>query len=311
MRKKIFGLLSVIAVSFMLMVPQTASAVSDDNVRAMMASVNEQLAAMGENVRLGQVDLYTNNALGRIVYIEDRGNKQMETHWVPGDPNRWYPPRFDLTWLSETIDVNDINGGVSGADGRAAIDRAIATWNGVECSNIPLVELPDYGIDWGYTEYVFSIITGIPFGGYPGWYADVTQAGWQPPIFFELVEPGGSEYILAVTYTYWWVSGGVPTDMDGNGKNDTAFAEVYYNNAFQWGIDVTYPSYDIETVALHEMGHGLSQDHFGGAFRTLPNGMLHFNPRAVMNSANSGIQQELTGTDIAGHCSIWASWPNN
>ncbi len=32
---------------------------------------------------------------------------------------------------------------------------------------------------------------------------------------------------------------------------------------------------------------------------------------AVMNAAYSGVQQGLAGTDSAGHCSIWGSWPNN
>jgi hypothetical protein len=30
-----------------------------------------------------------------------------------------------------------------------------------------------------------------------------------------------------------------------------------------------------------------------------------------MNAAYSGVQRSLTGADKGGHCSIWASWPNN
>jgi hypothetical protein len=58
------------------------------------------------------------------------------------------------------------------------------------------------------------------------------------------------------------------------------------------------------------MGHGLSQDHFGKIFRT-KNGKLHFAPLAVMNAVYYDVQQELKGTDVGGHCSIWGSWPNN
>jgi hypothetical protein len=64
-------------------------------------------------------------------------------------------------------------------------------------------------------------------------------------------------------------------------------------------------------VALHESGHGLSQGHFGKAFGTDANGKIHFSPLAVMNAAYSGVQQDLKGSDNAGHCSVWASWPNN
>ena len=61
-------------------------------------------------------------------------------------------------------------------------------------------------------------------------------------------------------------------------------------------------TYDIETVALHEAGHGLSQGHFGKAFRTVKNGKLHFSPRAVMNAAILEfklISKRLTKQDIA------------
>ncbi len=71
-----------------------------------------------------------------------------------------------------------------------------------------------------------------------------------------------------------------------------------------------YPLIDIESIALHEMGHGLSQAHFGTLFRTPSNGKFHFSPMAVMNAGYVYIPwHELMATDIAGHCSIWASWP--
>jgi hypothetical protein len=101
---------------------------------------------------------------------------------------------------------------------------------------------------------------------------------------------------------------GAPTDIDNNGKLDVAFREILYNDAFTWNVN---GNIDIETVALHESGHGLSQGHFGKAFRTESNGKIHFAPLAVMNAAYSGVQQGLAGTDNGGHCSIWGSWPNN
>ena len=67
---------------------------------------------------------------------------------------------------------------------------------------------------------------------------------------------------------------------------------------------------DVETVALHESGHGQSQAHFGKIFQTEANGLLHFAPFAVMNAAISRQEHSLTGTDLAGHCSLWGSWPN-
>ncbi len=99
-------------------------------------------------------------------------------------------------------------------------------------------------------------------------------------------------------------------DIDGNRKTDVAFRETYYNDAFPWGIDTDFPI-DIESIALHEVGHDLSQAHFGDVFVDHAAAKLHFAPRAVMNAAYSGVQQELTGTDNGGHCSNWANWPQN
>jgi hypothetical protein len=87
-----------------------------------------------------------------------------------------------------------------------------------------------------------------------------------------------------------------------------AWREIYYNDAFLWRDGATY---DVETIALHEAGHGLSQAHFGKAFADAGKGKLHFAPRAVMNAAYSGVQTEIDGTDKGGHCSIWGNWPNN
>ena len=86
--------------------------------------------------------------------------------------------------------------------------------------------------------------------------------------------------------------------------------EIYYNSLFTWADDGV-SNIDVETVALHEAGHGLSQAHFGKLIQTTSNGKFHFAPRAVMNAGYTGPQRALAGTDHAGHCSIWADWPNN
>jgi hypothetical protein len=140
---------------------------------------------------------------------------------------------------------------------------------------------------------------------------DITHAGWESAAFFDALVPGGSNFILAVTFSFIFVdAAGNPTDINGDGKADTAFSEIYYNDVFAWGINVSTFPFDVETVALHESGHGLSQNHFGKIFLTNSNGKLHFAPFAVMNAAISRQAHNLTGTDNGGHCSIWGSWPN-
>lgn len=298
MNKKWLRFLPLIAVIVMLAVPQMVSAINEEEVRARLNTLNDQLAVAGENFRVEKVDLQTHDDAGPIVYANNRTH-QLGSHWVPYDPNR-YGTR-DIYWLVDQVDPTL---DVPWADAMAAIGRAMDIWNTVPCAVIPLVQLPDYGMDWGYVQWLFG------FGGFPGWYADITHAGWLPKGFFDAIAPpDGGDYILGATFTLIWVdANGDPTDMDGNGKDDVAFKEIYYNDKYDWGIDIRY--FDIETVVAHEVGHGVSLGHFGKIFRT-PNGDLHFAPRALMNAVYYDILQELLGTDNASFCSIWAKWPNH
>jgi len=262
--------------------------------------MNDQFAVGGENFRVEKVEFSTYDEIGPTVYANDR-QQQLGSHWVPYAPNR-YGVR-DIYWL---IDQVDTCGDVPWPDAYAAIVMAVNMWNTVPCADIPLVQIPDFGMDWGVVQCLLG------FGGTCGWLADLTHAGWLPGAFFDVIGgPGGSDVILGVTYTFIWVDDitGEPTDMDNNGKNDVAFREIYENDKFNWGIDIRY--FDIETVIAHEVGHGLSLGHFGKIFRDAGTDHLQFAPRALMNAIYFDILHELLGTDNASFCSIWSSWPNN
>lgn len=297
---KWYVLVIMLVVMSWSMIPTGASAGSAGDIKATMEAVNEQLEAMGEDIRLEIVEYFTaRDEAGQTVYFDDR-TKQLGHHWVPGDPRRG--GYSEIYWLSDMIEGTAT--GVTLADTQLAVSSAMTTWDSVKCSTIPLIQLPDDGTDWGYVQWL------IGMGGIPGWYADYTHAGWLPGSFFDAIGgPGASDYILGATFTFVWVDAGNYTDIDNNRKLDVAFRETYYNNKFQWGINTGWPI-DVETVVLHETGHGLSQDHFGKLFETDANGKFHFAPRAVMNAGYTGVQQDLTATDIGGHCSIWARWPN-
>lgn len=66
----------------------------------------------------------------------------------------------------------------------------------------------------------------------------------------------------------------------------------------------------METVTLHEAGHGLSQAYFGKVWLE-EDGSLMASPRAVMNALYAAPFRSLAGSDDGGHCSNWAAWPNN
>jgi len=261
-----------------------------------LGAVNATLQAGGSIYLLDRAEFLTlddGNEVGQTVFFNNR-TKQLGVHFVPGDPRRG--GRTNITYL-----VDQAEGAIDGltvAQTTAAIDRAMATWNGVSCSTIPITKLPDIpGLDIGIVESLLGQ-TGGPF-----FLADITHAGWLPAN----VLPAN---VIGVTFTFIFVdpATGAPTDIDNNHDIDAAFREILYNDRFVWRIN---GNIDVETVALHESGHGLSQGHFGKAFRTESNGKIHFSPLAVMNAAYTGVQQDINATDNSGHCSIWASWPNN
>ena len=235
--------------------------------------------------------------VGRTIFFRDVGNKQLTADFVPG-------VSLDETDdVSYYVDQNRPSADLPVAASTDAIVRAMQTWDGVTCSDLGMYRVPsDPTIATGFV----SLLLG--FGGSSEYTADIVHAGWLPAAFFDAVAPQGSTFILGVTFTIIFTDDdGNPTDLDNNGKADVAWRETYYNDTFLWRIG---NNYDVETIALHEAGHGLSQGHFGMAFAT-GNGKIHFAPRAVMNAAYSGIQTSINGTDNAGHCSNWASWNNN
>lgn len=264
-------------------------------------AINDALEAQGANVRVAMAEFLTDGrdeTPGMTVFARNVGNKQLPHDFVPNDPRRG--SRSNITYIVDGVD-GGTSSGPSAADTEGAIDRAMATWDAETCSDLSMTKNATPPVDIG----VLQLILGFGGHGVPG--ADVVHAGWLPPAFFDLLAPQGGSFIIGVTVTFTF-----GTDIDNDGKTDTAFREIYYNDGFPWGIDVPgLAPIDVETVALHEAGHGLSHGHFGKLFGTFANLRLHFAPEAVMNAVVFGPKQTLFGSDIAGHCSNWAEWPNN
>ena len=236
--------------------------------------------------------------IGRTVFFKNVGNKQLSADFVPGlsldgtDAISYY--------VDQKRPSEDLSAGVTSA----AISRAMSTWDGLTCSALGMYQVP-FGrrITTGFISEIFG------YRGSLDYVADVVHAGWMSGKFFDELAPDGSTFILGVTFTIIFTDDlGNPSDIDNNGKLDVAWREIYYNDAFSWADG---RHYDVETIALHEAGHGLSQAHFGQAFLDGGSGSLHFSPRAVMNAAYSGIQTAIAETDNAGHCSNWGEWPSN
>jgi hypothetical protein len=235
--------------------------------------------------------------MGNIVFFRNVGNKQLAGDFVPA-------LALDGTSdISYYVDENRPSADLTVSTSTNAIDRAMTTWDNVVCSNLGMTQTAFDGRPTGFISALFG------FGGSFSYVSDVTHCGWLPGSFFNILAPGGSGFILGVTFTIVFTDGsGNLIDTDNNGKFDVAWREIYYNDNFLWNDGSTF---DVETIALHEAGHGLSQAHFGAAFRSGGNLKLHFSPRAVMNAAYSGVQTQISETDNGGHCSNWSQWPNN
>jgi hypothetical protein len=293
----------------------SASGVSEQSLSVeealmqLMTLTNAQLETSGAGYRVHVAEWFGLGYPGsdmRVVFFSNVGNKQLAHHFVPADPRRaWGTGGTSINYCIDSTE-GATTSGLTTPQTTAAIDRAMDTWQNVTCATIPLVRLADHPVDVGVVQFINGL------GGSPIVAADITHAGWFPA---GILNPN----TIAVTFTFIFIDGnGNPTDIDSNRKLDTAFREIYYNDAFDWQIDPgcqLCPPIDVETVALHEVGHGLSQGHFGKAFLDAAGkpGLsgLHFSPTAVMMAGYAGEKQDLTGSDEGGHCSIWAQWPNN
>lgn len=297
----------------------TLAAATETQLADLLDTVNANLASVNSNLRVGMVETLTmleGEALGITVLWRNLGNKQLGFDFVPGDPRRllgseeggWSPDPNSITYAIDEGDGTTANG-LTAAQTSPEIRDAMQSWDDQECSNLNVTELPAL-FDLGF------VAASIGAGGSFDIAADVQHAGWLE------VEFGATT--IAATFTIIWIDDdGNQTDLDGNGVPDAAMREIYYDAFCQgcavpgfwiWTVDddVNGPGLDIdiETVALHEAGHGLSQAHFGTGFVTDSNGLLHLAPESVMQAAYVDPQRDLKSTDTGGHCSNWGSWPS-
>jgi hypothetical protein len=283
----------------------TASAQVDHDIATLLDDINVALREQGVGYEAVLIEYVTADAegAGNTVFFKDVGNQRLESDFVPFDLRRaaWSGPvdgaSDDITYaVDTTLDAVPPFGSATASETDGAIDRAMGTWDGVRCSGIPIVRNPDFGLDLGVAAYMEGS------GGSENVVADIQHAGW-----------GDIDWpypILAATVTFWFTDDqGNYTDVDKNGRFDTAFREIYYDPSFPWAVHgVPNQDVDVETIALHESGHGLSQGHFG-ILSVNKGGRTKFVPRAVMNAALFAPRRMLTTTDIGGHCGLWGQWP--
>ncbi|MGH7539387.1 MAG: hypothetical protein ACRELC_00135, partial [Gemmatimonadota bacterium] len=212
--------------------PALASDATVAVFQELLAATNEALATEGAVYRAFAVEYLTsgeNAEVGRDVVFKDVGNKHLtfgpgfpEADLVPGDARRvWDVPDFNtITYALDQVDPETVSGLPIGATS-AAIDRAMDIWDAQTCSGgLSIERNPDFGLDIGVLA--FQVFGGAPGLGSPFVFADVQHAGWELGF---AVAPN----TIAFTVTFAFVDGmGNLTDLDGNGRIDVAFREIYY-----------------------------------------------------------------------------------
>jgi hypothetical protein len=113
-------------------------------------------------------------------------------------------------------------------------------------------------------------------------YANITWGGWLPNSYFTDLFGASGNNVLAVTWT-----GQIRVN-----RTKTWVADIYFNDNFSWSDDGT--GFDIETVALHELGHALGLGHEDDV-------------PSIMNSYYAGIQRSLLADDISGITALYST----
>ena len=295
--------------------PTSAAVVRNDDAEAVgyseaLSELNRQLAASSRNVAVARAELLVSeNAAAqspRIILANDR-TKALSSKWVPRDIRR-LSTSADLSYVV----FKPLAAAPVGGNAELAIDQAAATWNSASCSNLRVNKAP-YA---GQLPPSFLLTGGV----FPP--ADINHVGFVPPAVIDQAfgKVGASANVIGVTFTFTFIVVGpngpvldpsgnpIPTDVDGDGRQDTAFKEIWFNNALAYSQSGTPGFIDIETAVLHEHGHAIERSHFGKIAGNLKTLKLQVSPRAVMNAAYVGPIRQLAGTDVAGLCGDFANW---
>jgi hypothetical protein len=260
---------------------------------------------------------------GQVLVIEqDVGNQAFDYQWVENDPRRHADDELTVYYR---IDLTELPPGVSAAKTEAAIEAAVATFRSVTCGrNLELVRVnADPGQDLGYVQHL------VGMGGEASPTADITFAGWLPREFMDEVGlPGSFGISLPLVWQTdgtlaWGIQVWDPnrsfTDVNRDRKHDMFATEIYFNADWNYVTDDkaladTLFYIDVQTIALHELGHALGMGHFGRSTLVLEaDGTfvdLSVNPHSasLMNTNSYYQKRDLSGSDVASFCGLYANW---
>jgi hypothetical protein len=231
--------------------------------------------------------------------------------------------RIGARWThnpSYVIDLSDVGIDLPAADYETAIVNGYNSWKNIANAKIAPYRIADSGANFDVLDGTFHPVTGACLSlfdltspnldlahGEINPEADIVVGGWLPKEYFSKCL--GSNQIIGVTFT---IADG---DVNSDHYVDMLYVEQFYNEGFQWVSSgarfLDGSKMDVESIIVHENGHALGLDHFGGPnanepFKLQPNGKV-FDPEAVMNPFYiGGEKRNPFPTDVAGIRTLYA-----
>ena len=213
---------------------------------------------------------------------------------------------YELTELGEAGGWDKINKGGSvttvlvtsrytgdvSSDVDGALRSAYKTWADVDPQDgLSFEFLPDggnYDPDGGNYDAFDTYPPNLDQGS--DWnYANIVMGGWLPLSYFTNLDPNNGANILAVTWTAKLRGGSGP-------RKPTWHSEIFFNDGWTWA-DNESAGIDIETVALHELGHAIGFGH----------GTVDDGVDSIMDPFYSGKQRTLFLDDIDGMTALYGT----